>query len=330
MPRRSQGPRLYLDPKRKQWAIRDGSDFIRTGCAERDGEGAQKRLAEYIASKYRPTPSPTPLVADVLLAYAQEHLPATAAGANTGFNIANLERFWGDKKIEDVNARNCRAYAASKSAGGARRDLEVLRAAINYWNKFYGPLTVKPVVILPAKSAPKERWLTRDEARRLRRAAMMTPHLYRFVVIGLQTGSRSGSILGLRWDWIDLQRGIMRRRAAGATETRKRTPEVRIGRALTRLLRRWKRLDGGKAEWVCHYNGAQVGSIKKSWARAVERAGLAGDVTPHTMRHTRATWLMQDGIDPWEAAGHLGMSVEMLQRVYGKHSPDYQKNAAEV
>jgi hypothetical protein len=39
---------------------------------------------------------------------------------------------------------------------------------------------------------------------------------------------------------------------------------------------------------------------------------------------------MQAGVDPWEAAGHLGMSVEMLTRNYGKHSPDFQKRAAEV
>jgi hypothetical protein len=46
-------------------------------------------------------------------------------------------------------------------------------------------------------------------------------------------------------------------------------------------------------------------------------AGLGTDVIPHTLRNTRATWLMQAGIEPWEAAGHLGMSLEMLQRVYG-------------
>jgi len=39
---------------------------------------------------------------------------------------------------------------------------------------------------------------------------------------------------------------------------------------------------------------------------------------------------MQEGVDHWEAAGHLGMSLEMLQRVYGKHSPEFQKRAAEV
>jgi integrase len=49
----------------------------------------------------------------------------------------------------------------------------------------------------------------------------------------------------------------------------------------------------------------------------VRLAGLDGKITPHTLRHTAATWLMQAGVDKWEAAGFLGMSVEMLDRVYG-------------
>ena len=37
---------------------------------------------------------------------------------------------------------------------------------------------------------------------------------------------------------------------------------------------------------------------------------------------------MQDGVDKWEAAGFLGMSVQMLDRVYGHHHPDHLKDAA--
>ncbi len=40
--------------------------------------------------------------------------------------------------------------------------------------------------------------------------------------------------------------------------------------------------------------------------------------------------MMQAGIDMWEAAGALGMSVEMLERTYGQHHPDFQRRAAEV
>jgi integrase len=42
----------------------------------------------------------------------------------------------------------------------------------------------------------------------------------------------------------------------------------------------------------------------------------------NVLRHTAATWLMQSGTDPWEAAGFLGMSVEMLLERYGHHHPD--------
>jgi hypothetical protein len=38
---------------------------------------------------------------------------------------------------------------------------------------------------------------------------------------------------------------------------------------------------------------------------------------------------MQAGINTWEAAGYLGMTVKTLER-YAKHHPDFQKNAAEV
>jgi Phage integrase family len=69
-------------------------------------------------------------------------------------------------------------------------------------------------------------------------------------------------------------------------------------------------------------------SIKTAFAHAVSLAKLEGKVTPHTLRHTAATWLMQSGIDKWEAAGFFGMSVEMLDRVYGHHHPDHLRMAA--
>jgi integrase len=60
-------------------------------------------------------------------------------------------------------------------------------------------------------------------------------------------------------------------------------------------------------------------------------AGLstgAANVTPHTLRQTAATWLMQRGIDPWKAAGFLGMSVEVLLDTYGHHHPEFLREAA--
>ena len=80
-------------------------------------------------------------------------------------------------------------------------------------------------------------------------------------------------------------------------------------------------------EYFVTWHGKPVRSVKKGFARAVALAGLSG-VTPHTLRHTAATWLMQNGVPIWEAAGFLGMSPEMLARVYGHHHPDHLRNAA--
>lgn len=329
MPRKSKGARLYLDEERGQWVIRDGSRFIRTGCAESDNEGAEAKLAEYIAAKYKPPAVASPLLADVLLVYAQEKLPKTRAADKAAHNISNLTPFWGRKKADDVNTATCEEYAKTRPQAAARRDLEVLRAALYYWHEHKAQLAKAPLVALPDKGAPRERWLTQEEAKRLRKAAMKWPHLYRFVILGLKTGSRSGVLLDLKWDQINLRSGVMDRKAAGETEAaNKRKPPVRLGRSVVRLMRRWKAKDG-KIPYVIHYNGRPVDSLKKSWALACEAAGLE-DVSPHIMRHTRATWLMQAGVDIWQAAGHLGMTVKVLENTYGKHHPDFQSDASEV
>jgi integrase len=333
MPRRARGPYLYLDPKRRTWTIRDGTRFVRTGCGEGERGKAETALAQYLGHKHRPTPSADPLIDDVLNAYTAEHGPHTRRPDNVVYTINNLLKWWSGRRVSECTARHCRSYTRSKSSAGARRDLETLRSAIRYWHREYGPLSSMPSVVLPAKSEPRDRWLTRSEAARLLWAARKVEHLKRFILIGLYTGSRSGDILKLRWDWIDFDRGIMRRRGIGESESNKRRPPVRLGRRIVSHMRRWRQIDASKqveATTVISFNGEPVGKMRRSWHTARCRAGLDESVTPHALRRTRATWLMQEGVDIWEAAGHLGMSPETLTRIYAQHSPDHQKRAAEV
>src|SRR5207237_935812 len=77
--------------------------------------------------------------------------------------------------------------------------------------------------------------------------------------------------------------------------------------------RRRARRRGSELGYVLHIDGARIGDIKRGFAAACLRAGICG-VTPHTLRHTCATWLMQAGTDLWEASGFLSMSMETLQR----------------
>ena len=60
MPRPSKGPRLHLqkaNDRRRLWVIRDGQRTLGTGCLEGDREGAERKLAAYIAAKHDPKAS---------------------------------------------------------------------------------------------------------------------------------------------------------------------------------------------------------------------------------------------------------------------------------
>ena len=331
MPRRKSPPRLYLDRKRAQWVIRDGQSFIRTGVAATDVDRAEKALGEYLADKYEPKAAADPFIADVLAAYSRDLVPHMRSASSVTYFISALDRWWGERRVTEINSRTCRAYASTRPPSSGRSELEKLAAALQHWHKEYGPLHVIPSLTMPPKPAPRDRWLTKPEAARLLWAARRTPHLARFILLGLYTGSRSGMLRELEWSWLDLDAGIMRRRAAGkADNATKRRPPVRLGRRIIAHLRRWKRLDKGRCQWVVHYNGAPIkDAFRTSWGTAIKRARLKG-VTPHTLRHTRATWMMQAGVHLWQAAGALGMSVKVLEAVYGHHHPDWQKDAANV
>jgi integrase len=330
MPRAASGPRLYLDKKRRQWAIRDGANFIRTGCAETELEWAEKLLAKYIAAKYTPAKSDSPPIADILLFYLKDKVPSMRS-RSAKYSILSLAAFWDDKTLAEVTSQNCKAYARKHTQSVARSNLEKLQSAIRHWHKEHTPLAIVPTVWKPPRNEPRDRWLTVSEAARLVKASKRAEHLKRFVMLGLYTGSRAGVLRTLEWSWIDLNAGTMRRRAKGASEVaNKRTPPIRLPRKLRHFLRRWKAADGGKCRYVVHYNGQPIKRDPwRSWQQACKEAGLVG-VHPHVLRHTRATWMVQRGVPPWQAAGYLGMTVRVLEQTYGHHSPDWQADAADI
>ena len=97
-------------------------------------------------------------------------------------------------------------------------------------------------------------------------------------------------------------------------------------------MRRWQRL-GLVAGHFVDFNGKPIASVKTAFSRAVRLADLSsegGKIVPHTLRHTAATWLVQSGVAMWQAAGYLGMSTDILDRVYGHHSPEHLQGAAKA
>lgn len=372
MPRRNKGARLWLRPesrdgkgklrKRATYVILDGGRHIATGCAANEIEAAERKLAEHVAAKYQPSRKERDIesidVADVLAIYLEDTADRQAQRKQFEGRIARLNEFWGGMMLADVTGESCREFVRQRgSVGGARRDLEDLRAAIGHHAK-EGLHRGVVRVSLPDKGRPRDRWLSRDEVARLlwicwryretqtghrgrrRGQAIETQkrplrHLARFILMALYTGSRAGAIMAASpyraegRSFVDLERGVFYRLAEGARETNKRQPPVPIPPSLLAHLHRWK-ARGVFEQFFVEWAGARVQSLKTAFQSAVRLAGLSGRVTPHVLRHTCATWLMQAGVDKWEAAGFLGMSVEMLDRVYGHHHPAHLRKAAQA
>ena len=331
MPRRSSGAKLWWDRNRETWTIIDGRFRRRTGFGAADIKQAERALRDYIEGKHKPAEGPNPLLADVLAAYAEEHIAHVVSGKHILYDIGHLNRWWGTKKVSEIGAASIRQYIAHRNAGAsARRELAFLNAAISHWRANHAPLMAVPKIKLPPKPAPRQDFMTRSEAARFLFKARRTPHLARFFIIGWYTGSRRSVITGLKWSMVNLETGIMQRKERGAVRTKKRSPPVKLGARILAHLSRWHRLDNGKAEYLVHFRGNKIDRPIRSWERARRLAKLPVHITPHILRHSRATHMLKQGVPIWEAANALGMSVQVMAAVYGHHAPDWQKDAANV
>lgn len=343
MPRPNRGAYLDYRADRGRYYVNwteDGRSGRRsTGTSDR--ATAEATLAEFIGERHRRGgragprhPADFP-IAEAIDLYAQQHATTTAAPERIGYAIDALLPFWGESAIGDVSDETCRAYVAwrSRAAGTVRKELGVLRAAINYAHK-RGRLTIVPHVLLPDKPEGRQRWLTPSEAARLVAAARRVRstagkdyatsargYLPLFILLALYTGARKEALLSLRWPQVDLERSVIDFNPPGRKRTNKRRAVIPIPRRIKVLLRLARRR-GTDLGYVLHQDGERILDVKRSFSRACRDAGLPA-VTPHTLRHTCGTWKAQDGVDLWQVAGWLGQSHARTTELYAHHHPDY-------
>lgn len=349
MPRPRKAPRLVLrkDASCAQWVIRDGTKYIRTGCSEPDTEGAEKRLGEYLSGKYRPTDSLDPRaipVADALNFYATHHIPTLANPKTEAYILSALVPFWGSLYLADVKKSTGKLYITRRleqgvRSGTIRREMKSLQSAVNLYSA-HREVAFLCRLEMPQAGESRFRWLTRSEAAALVHAARRrgNHHIARLILIGVYTGTRAKAIRTMRWcesvesGYFDLTNGIMYRKGAAERTTNKRRPSIRIPSRLLPHLKRWKRLDG-ICTHVIHWNGEPVTSTKRAWNNTRDDAGLDRNVIPHSLRHTAASWGIQNvetAHDLQSLAEFLGMSLKMLLEVYGHLNPTHQKAASDA
>lgn len=140
-------------------------------------------------------------------------------------------------------------------------------------------------------------YLTSEQIGRLLNAARADRRwgVYPFILIALHTGMRRMEILRIRRTDIDLVRRMIHiPRAKAGPRDQPITVE------LADSLREWLAMAAPGSEWLFPANSASGHTVEiaHSFRRVVAAAGLdPREVTPHTLRHTAITHLVQSGVD---------------------------------
>jgi len=157
----------------------------------------------------------------------------------------------------------------------------------------------------------RERFLTAEELQRLGHAldAELREHgdIYAVAAIRLLilTGARLGEITTLRWEYIDLERGLL---LLPDSKTGKKA--IVLNAAARKVLEELPRLNGNPHVICGHKEGQPLVNLHKPWGRIRKRAGLE-DVRIHDLRHTFAS-----------LAARKGGSLPRIGALLGHTQPD--------
>lgn len=211
--------------------------------------------------------------------------------------------FFGGKPLGQIESFDVERYKKARQAAGAAK------ATINREMAVLSHLLNKAVEWkwIKAKTAKINRfkeqnariiYLTDDQCAALLSAAAQdhNENVHAFVMVGLHTSMRHSEILAIRREEIDIGRRVIwiPQAKAGARE------QPITGELCAYLENRTNMLPPG-CVWLfpspASVNG-HAHTIRKAFRRSVARAGMDPDqITPHTLRHTAVTHLVQAGVD---------------------------------
>jgi integrase/recombinase XerD len=144
-------------------------------------------------------------------------------------------------------------------------------------------------------------------------------------------GLRASEAIGLEVADVDLDEGVLRARGKGNKERLVPVGRQAVTAARAYLERGRPRLVGDRAETRLFVNSRGGGLTRQGLYKIVQRhaarAGLAGKMSPHTLRHTFATHLLAGGCDLRSVQEMLGHADIATTQIYTHLSAERLKDA---
>ncbi|MBL4614998.1 MAG: site-specific integrase [Magnetovibrio sp.] len=315
--------RIVRIPGKENWYVRDGREVYSTATS--DEGAAQCFLSEYLAAKNAPKSPTVSALLDLRLDDLKASGKARAPQTPTFHN--QLKIHFGPIRPERITPQFVKDYWQKRKSVPAALIEELyelrttLRMALNC-----GWIDKAPHIAIPAKRPPRERFLTRDQARALFNAAKPM-HLRLYLLIAMTTGARKGAILGLTWGRVDLTHGRLDFTDPDLAITKKRRTVVPVSGDVIAALS--VALEYAQTGFVVEYMGKPLTNIRRSFSEAADKAGIPW-ATPHYLKHSVISWLAEDGYSVDKIADLTATHPNTVRRIYRKFSPDYLEDVAET
>lgn len=302
---------------------------------------AQKRFASFLGEGHKIFETSGPRVISTSRAlddYMREHVAAKVVDQRRQqIAVDHLKTWFKDTPLNEVDIPASRAYADARRLGVVSgnkpthsdstilRELNVLSAAAGHalrWKRITA--AEMPSIEMPRAAPQRDIWLTVPEWQRAVGAA--TGRLKDFMMVAYYTAGRRVSVERLTPFQIDLPNGRINltspNESAAQRHSCKRRPVVPIDPLVRPTIERLYETNKSTG-WLF----GDTYPMYKLFHRHMIAQGLPTKAHPHVLRHSRATHLLQAGVDIYAVARLLGDTVATVERVYGHHSSDYLAEA---
>lgn len=285
-------------------------------------------------------------LAEEWLRHGSGELSASTMEVRTWAVRQHLVPALGARRVRQLSAEDVSLFLQDLAqAGYAKASLEKVRGVLIQVLRHaerQGLVARNVAAIVPTPAGPRAqgRSLTVPQARLLLEAVRGHP-LEAAFVLGLTCGLRPGELLGLKWEDVDLDQGVLRVSRAVSRDGGK----VALGPTKTASSRRQLRLPAGTEDALRQHRARQQArqdlmgehwqdlglvfptgtgmlldpaNLRRALGTVTEKAGL-GHWHPHELRHSAASLLSAAGVSLEEIADVLGHASTRVTSATYRH-----------
>ena len=186
------------------------------------------------------------------------------------------------------------------------------------------------MVTKPKINNKRQRFLTHEEADTLLKSLKSkSQQLHDIALLSIQCGLRAGEIFDLTWGCVDFENKTLLLMDTKPVKSR----TAFMTSDVTEMLK--GKGSGSPNELVFKdRNGNKINEVSNAFSRTVKDLGLNEGIDDtrmrvyfHTLRHTYASWMVQNGEDLYTVQKLLGHSTIAMTERYSHLAPDTFKKA---